>query len=115
MITIETYRKLALSFPEAIELPHFEKVSFRVNKKIFSTLSVSENIAMVKLSLVDQSVFCDMSDGAFYPVPGGWGKQGATYVDLKKVKRKMLEDALTISYCNVAPKKLIESISNKGK
>ena len=32
---------------------------------------------MVKLSLVDQSVFCDMNKDAIYPVPGGWGKQGA--------------------------------------
>lgn len=115
MVSIETYRKLAMSFPEAVELPHFEKTSFRVNKKIFSTLSEKENIVMVKLSLVDQSVFCDMIDRAFYPVSGAWGKQGATYIDLKKVKSKILEEALTISYCNVALKKLVESISNKRK
>lgn len=105
MITVKEARKLALSFPEVLELPHFEKASFRVNKKIFSTLSEKENIAMLKLSLVDQSVFCDMSNGAVYPVPGGWGKQGATYFDLKKVKKKMLKDAMTCSYNLVAGRK----------
>ncbi|MEP7168483.1 MAG: MmcQ/YjbR family DNA-binding protein [Bacteroidota bacterium] len=105
MISIDAFRKLALSYSDVIELPHFEKTSFRVNKKIFATLSEKENIAMLKLSLVDQSVFCDLSDGEIYPVPGGWGKQGATYFDFKKVKMEMLKDAMTCSYNLVASKK----------
>lgn len=115
MITSETFRKLALSFPESVELPHFEKASFRVNKKIFATLSEKENRAMLKLSVVDQSVFSDMSEGAVYPVPGGWGKQGATYFELRKVKKKMLEDAMRTSYCLVAPKKLSDLLEKNSK
>lgn len=101
----KTFKKLALSFPEVIELPHFEKTSFRVNKKIFATLDEKNSLAMLKLSLVDQSVFCDLSDGEIYPVPGAWGKQGATYVDLKKVKMKLLKDAMQYSYKLVSEKK----------
>lgn len=37
MFSIESFRKLAMSFPNATELPHFEKTSFRINKKIFAT------------------------------------------------------------------------------
>ena len=37
MVTIDIFRKLALSFPEATEGPHFEKTSFRGKKKIFAT------------------------------------------------------------------------------
>lgn len=37
MVSIDTLRKLALSFPEVTEEPHFEKTSFRVKKKIFAT------------------------------------------------------------------------------
>lgn len=37
MVSIETFRELAMSFPNATEEPHFEKTSFRVNKKIFGT------------------------------------------------------------------------------
>lgn len=33
MITIETFRKLALSFPEVTEEPYFKKTSFQVKKK----------------------------------------------------------------------------------
>lgn len=37
MVSIEAFRKLALSFPEVTEEPHFEKTSFRVKGKIFAT------------------------------------------------------------------------------
>lgn len=100
------FRSMALSFPEAQELPHFDLASFRVRKKIFSTLSEKEQRVMVKLSLIEQSVFFASDPNVFYPVPGSWGKGGATYVDLKKVKKRMMKEALTQAYCHVAPKKL---------
>lgn len=105
MATIQTYRQLALSFPDVIELPHFDRVSFRIHKKIFTTILEKDMLVMVKLSLVDQSVFCAFDKTIIYPVPGGWGKQGATYVDLKKIKKPMLKDALTTAYNYVNPKK----------
>src|SRR5215207_5952640 len=106
MVRIESFRSMALSFPGAEESPHFELASFRVKKKIFSTLSEKEHRVMVKLSLVDQSVFCAFDPEIIYPVPGGWGKGGATYVNLKKVKKQMLLDAITQAYCMVAPKSI---------
>src|SRR5687768_17275547 len=104
MVNVETVRKLALSFPQAEEKPHFEKASFRVNKKIFATLSTEKKICVVKLSPVDQSVFCDFDTTIFYPATGAWGKQGWTIIALKKVRKDMLVDALTLSWKNVAPK-----------
>ena len=108
MISINAFRKLALAFDEATESPHFEKTSFRVNKKIFATLDEKNSRVVVKLSAVDQSVFCSYDKSIIYPVPGKWGLEGWTMIELKKVKKEMLLDALTSSYCNVAPKKLAE-------
>jgi hypothetical protein len=110
MITVETFRSICLSFPEVIELPHFELTSFRVSKKIFSTLSREKQRAMIKLSPVDQSVFCSFDKKIIYPVPGAWGKKGCTYFELSKVKKEMLKDALTQAYCNVAPRSLSQKI-----
>ncbi len=98
MVDIETFRKLALSFPQTQEQPHFHLTSFRFKKKIFATLWQKENRAMLKLSLIDQSVFCSYDNSVFFPVPGGWGKQGATFVELKKVRKDMFKDALTTAY-----------------
>lgn len=105
MIPTDKFRKLALSFTGVIEMPHFEKMSFRTGKKIFATLDEKKNIAMLKLTRIDQSVFSDISNGAVFPVPGGWGKQGATYFDLKKVPLKLLRDAMICSHNLVSAKK----------
>lgn len=106
MVTIEEARKLALSFPETDEHPHFDKKAFRVKKKIFATLDEKARRMMVKLSSTDQSVFCSYNSEVIYPVPGGWGRQGATFVELRKVRKSMFKDALTTAYCTVAPPKL---------
>lgn len=109
MVDIETFRKLALAFPGTEELPHFDLTSFRFKKKVFATFWQKENRAMLKLSLIDQSVFCSYNNTIFFPVPGGWGKQGATFVELKKVRKDMFIDALTTAYNNVASKKQTKS------
>jgi hypothetical protein len=105
MVDIAFFRQLALSLPDSIELPHFDLTSFRVKKKIFATYWPKENKAMLKLSLIDQSVFCSYNKNIFFPVPGQWGKKGATFVDLKKVRKDMFKDALTTAYNGVAGKK----------
>ena len=104
MVTAETFRQLALSFPGTIEQPHFEKTSFRVKKKIFATLSIETNKAVLKLLPIDQSVFCAFDKTIIYPVTGGWGKQGWTVFELKKIRKPMLQDALSTSYSTVNSK-----------
>jgi hypothetical protein len=106
MVSFETVRKLALAFEEAEELPHFEKTSFRIKKKIFATLNVKENRACLKLSETDQSVFCAFDKEVMYPVPNKWGKQGWTLVNLKNIRKDMFSDAINCAYCAVAPDKL---------
>ncbi|MBI3125093.1 MAG: MmcQ/YjbR family DNA-binding protein [Ignavibacteriales bacterium] len=105
MINIDVLRQLVMRFPDTTEEPHFEKISFRVNKKIFATFDEKNDRAVVKLSLTDQSVFCSFDKAIMYPVKGTWGGQGWTVVELNKVKRAMLKDALKSAYQNVAAKK----------
>jgi len=104
MISAEELKKIALSFPDVTEEPHFEKTSFRVNKKIFATFDENHNRAVVKLSPLDQSVFCSFDKTVVYPVNGTWGAQGWTVIELNKVKRAMLKDALKTAYKNVSIK-----------
>lgn len=110
MITIDTFRKLALSFPEATEEPHFEKTSFRVKKKIFATYDDIKKRACIKLSDVDQNVFSAADKSIIFPVANKWGKQGWTLIEMNKVKKELFVDALTTAYCQVAPKKLADQI-----
>jgi hypothetical protein len=40
-----------------------------------------------------------------YPVPNKWGLQGWTLIDLQKIKKPMLRDAVTTAYHEVTAKK----------
>ena len=63
----------------------------------------------LKLTLHDQSVFCAFNSAVIYPGPGGWGRRGFTFVNLKKVKKVMFKDAITVAYCSTAPSGLAEN------
>lgn len=106
MVTVDYVQKLMLSFPEVSESPHFEKLSFRVGKKILATLTEDGEILTVKLSLIDQSAFSSFDKTIIFPVPNKWGVQGWTQIKLDKIKKTMLKDAVTAAYCAVAPAKL---------
>jgi predicted DNA-binding protein (MmcQ/YjbR family) len=110
MVSIDTFRKLALSFPEATEEPHFEKTSFRVKKKIFATYDKIKKIACIKLSEIDQNVFSAADKTIIFPVDNKWGKQGWTLIEMSKVHKVLFIDAVTSAYCEVAPKRLSDQI-----
>lgn len=113
MVSIDTFRELALSFPEATEEPHFKKTSFRVKKKIFATYDEVKKRACIKLSEIDQNVFSVADKTIIFPVDNKWGKQGWTLIEMRKVKKELFIDALTTAYCEVAPKKLADLVRPK--
>lgn len=108
MVSIAEYIALASAFESSSEEPHFEKTSFRINKKIYTTLDISNRRACVKLSEIDQSAFGAYDSSIIYPIPNKWGKMGWTFIELDKVNQEVLKDALICAYCEVAPKKLAE-------
>ena len=98
MVSTETARKIALSLPGTEEKDHFGMPSFRAHNRIFATLRIAEHLMMVKLTIIDQSVFHSFDATIFYPVPNKWGLGGATFVDLDKVREDMLTDALKLAW-----------------
>lgn len=75
MVSVNAFKKSALSLPETDEHPHFHLISFRVEKKIFAALDTEKKKLMAKLSFLDQSVFRSSDKSIIYLVPGGWGKK----------------------------------------
>lgn len=102
MVTVDELRRLALALPETKEEPHFEKISFRVNKKIFATYDLNTSRACLKLSVIDQDVFSSCDKANIYPVNNSWGTKGWTFVDMNFVNNELFEDALKTAYCEVA-------------
>ena len=94
MVSIQRFMDLAASLAEGAPTPHFEKLAYRSNKKIFVTLSEAEARACLRLSAEDQSVFCAIDPDMIYPVPNKWGTQGWTIIELRHVTVSILRDAL---------------------
>lgn len=104
------FRKLALSLPEAVESSHMGHPDFRVNKKIFASLFTRDEVeyGMVKLTPEQQKQFVKDQPKMFAPIPGGWGRGGATQVNLNAAKAGPVRRGLLAAWLNIAPKRLIE-------
>jgi predicted DNA-binding protein (MmcQ/YjbR family) len=98
VVDIETIRKHAMILPNVTEEPHFEKTSFRINKKIFATYDAKKNRVCLKLDEINQSVFCAFDKRIIYPVDNKWGKQGWTLFEISEIKKEMMIDALNCAY-----------------
>ncbi|HMP92325.1 MAG TPA: MmcQ/YjbR family DNA-binding protein [Phnomibacter sp.] len=110
MVTFEMFRNLALSLPETRELPHLEKISYRIGTRIFATYNPPNNQACLKLSAREQDALVAAYPHYIYPVNNTWGKQGWTLFEIDQVSTTLFSQALKQAYCQVAPKKLAASI-----
>src|SRR6267378_4525181 len=101
-MTPEQFRKLALSYPGAVESTHLNHPDFRIEGKIFATLSYpDESWGMVKLTPEQQRSFIKQAPGVFNPCNGVWGQRGATNVCLASAKQDVLIAALDAASKNV--------------
>jgi hypothetical protein len=106
-MTADSFRRLALALPEAVESAHMGHPDFRVGGRIFATLGYPEgNWGMVKLTAEQQTAFVEADPDTFAPVPGGWGKGGAMRVGLSRARAPLLRGALFTAWRNVAPERL---------
>ena len=103
-VTAVRARELALSLPQSSEAPHFDRLAFRTPRKIFATLSQAKGDLNLMFNPDLRDFFCEQAPQTFAPVPGGWGRMGATRCDLRKVNETMLMSALKAAHQLAAPK-----------
>jgi hypothetical protein len=106
-MTLDDFRRMALSLPDVVENAHMGHPDFRVRGKIFATLGAPDvTWGMVKLTPEQQDAFVESAPTVFAPVKGGWGRGGATNVRLKTATARTLRPALVTAWRNAAPKSL---------
>lgn len=105
MVLIESCKSIALSFPETAEQPHFEKISVRINKKIFITLDSKKQIATVKLTTKSQDLFSLFDSKIVYAVPNTWGLKGWRIVDLSLIETDFLKEIISEAYQTISKSK----------
>lgn len=93
------FRRLALSLEGAEEGSHFGAADFRVGGRIFATLAAEkQGYGNLMLTPEQQAMFVADAPEIFIPIPGGWGRNGATHVVLAKVSRDVLLGALRTAW-----------------
>ena len=102
-VSADEARALALALPEAVELDHHGRPSFRVGGKIFATLWSSERMNV----MVDE----DGVRTAIHDAPDAceevwWGKRlAAVGVTLARADRELLRELLADAWEQKAPKR----------
>jgi hypothetical protein len=97
--TAADFRRIALSFAGAEEGSHMGAADFRVGGRIFATLaSVKQGYGNLMLSPEQQAEFVADQPKMFLPVPGGWGRNGATHIRLAEADEEILHGALRTAW-----------------
>ncbi len=105
-MTCDQFSELALSFPHTMSAPHFDRTAFKVvGKRIFATMHTQSETANLKLSPIDQSVYCLINKTAIYPVNNKWGLSGWTTFNLSTIDSQLMLDALHTAYEDVLKSK----------
>jgi hypothetical protein len=113
---VELFRRLALQLPGAVESSHMNHPDFRLNNRIFATLSAQKKgCGVVKLTPEQQQDFIAEQPQAFSPVQGGWGRMGMTFVHLDKADESLIAGALNTAYHNLQKKQAEKKSTRSSK
>jgi hypothetical protein len=104
-VSAERARALALALTDATQAPHFHLAAFRTPRKIFATLDAATPQMNLMFDPDLRDFYCEQAPDAFAPVPGGWGRNGATLCDLRVVDEATLASALQAAHLLAAPKR----------
>ena len=113
-MTVDEFRALALSLPYAIDKPHFDRASFRVDAprgKTIATLLEANATANVFLSVEEQEMLISAEPTVFSKVPNKWGDKGATTIQLTNADETTALSALKMSWTHASPPKVLKEES----
>jgi len=110
-VTPDDIRRIALSFPEAVEIDHHGMPSFRVGGKIFATLHLAHPRMMAKLDPEDQHNLSQAHPGLVEPVPGAWGRGGSTFLWYEQADEALARLMLDLAWRGRAPRRLLASFT----
>jgi hypothetical protein len=110
-LTVDDFRRIALSFEGAEEGSHMGATDFRVENRIFATLaSAKQGYGNLMLTPEQQAAFVEELPDVFLPIHGGWGRMGSTHIRLAAASKDVLTGAL-----HVAWKLRVEKNAKSGK
>jgi hypothetical protein len=94
-MTVDDFRRIALSLEGAEESSHMGQPDFRLGGRIFATLaSAKQGYGNLVLTPDQQAAFVEELPEVFLPIHGGWGRMGMTHIRLAAANEDILTGAL---------------------
>jgi hypothetical protein len=106
-MTQDDIRAVALSLPEAEEVPHFDRPSFRVRGKIFATLPPGGELVVLRVPELVKESLKQSDPDAHVALPGGWDRGGWTQLAIGRMDAGKMADLVRLAWRGVAPKRLV--------
>src|SRR5277367_2733739 len=98
-MTVNDFRRIALTFEGAEESSHMGSPDFRIGGRIFATLAAqSQGYGNLMITPAMQAEFVESEPEVFVAIPGGWGRNGATHVVLANANEDLLVGALRAAW-----------------
>lgn len=95
----DDFRRIALSLEGAEEGSHMGSPDFRVGGRIFATLAAqAQGYGNLMLTPDKQAGFVAEAPDIFIPIPGGWGRNGATHLKLSAANEDLVYGALQTAW-----------------
>ena len=105
-MTLDQIRRFALSLPEVVEAPHFDRTSFRVCGKIFATAAPEGEYLHVFVSDADRESALSAQPDFLENLP--WGKRlVGLRVLLAGAKPHVVTELLARAWSRKAPRRLL--------
>lgn len=96
---VDDFRRIALTLEGAEEGSHFGAADFRVGGRIFATLAAqAQGYGNLMLTPEQQAGFVAEAPEIFMPIPGGWGRNGATHLRLAAASEDLVYGALKTAW-----------------
>ena len=96
-------KRIALSLPDTVAYPHFDRTAFKA-ARTFVTLAADGLSANFKFAPDEQELKCLVAPEIFTPVEGGWGRMGFTRGTLAAMTLADLQAALSMAHAHAVKK-----------
>jgi len=115
-MTVDDFRRIALSFEGAEESSHMGAPDFRVAGRIFATLaSAKQGYGNLKITPEQQAAFVEEMPDVFLPIHGGWGRMGMTHIRLAAATEDVLTGALRTAWKLRVEKNVTSGAKSRSK
>jgi len=106
-------REYILSLPEAKEVDHWGKSSFRINNKIFAVIQEDGITLTIKTIGEDRTIYTTMQPET-YSIPESFSNLNYMHVNIDTVEQEEIKGLILKAWGSVAPKKLVKAY-NEGR